>query len=136
MSKDKVQISNEAQSPKSQKTDKSQYNLEERTAKFGEDVIKFLGSLPKNTVNNVLVSQLVRSATSVGANYMEADGAESKKDFKHKIAISKKEAKEGRHWLRMVSTANSQLAPACRQLWQEATELSLIFSAIIRKLSS
>jgi four helix bundle protein len=60
------------------------YDLEERTALFGEQVIDSVKLLPKGVVNNELISQLVRSGTSIGANYMEADGAESKKDFKHK----------------------------------------------------
>ncbi len=63
---------------------------------------------------------------------MEADGAESGKDFKHKIAICKKEAKETRHWLRMIAKANSDKAESCRKLWKEVQELSLIFSSILR----
>lgn len=109
------------------------YDLEERTAKFGESVIEFVKTLERNDVNHQLVSQVVRSSTSIGANYMEADGAESGKDFKHKIAICKKEAKETRHWLRMLAKANSNQADNCRKLWQEAHELALIFSAILRK---
>lgn len=105
----------------------------ERTGKFGEDIITFAQSLPQTTINNVLTSQVVRSATSIGANYMEADGAESKKDFLHKIGICKKESKETMHWLRMVARANPQRAKECRLLWREAHELSLIFSAISKK---
>jgi len=108
------------------------YDLEERTANFGEQVIDFLKTLPKNAISIPLISQLVRSATSIGANYMEADGAESRKDFMHKIAICKKEAKETRHWLRMIAKANADRAPEARELWKEANELALIFSAIIR----
>ena len=67
---------------------------------------------------------------------MEADGAESKKDFQHKIGISKKEAKETLHWLRMIAKANPNHAAQCRTLWQENHELVLIFSAIIRNKSS
>ena len=84
---------NQIQSQKSEKI----YDLEERTAKFGENAIVFARGLSKNNINNSLINQFVRSATSIGANYMEADGAESGKDFKHKIAICKKEAKETRH---------------------------------------
>lgn len=108
------------------------YDLEERTAKLGEQVIDFLRTLPKDAINIPLMSQLVRSATSIGANYMEADGAESKKDFMHKIAICKKEAKETRHWLRMIARANPDRASEVRTFWKEANELTLIFSAIIR----
>ncbi len=123
----KCQMTSKAQNPNARK-----YDLEERTAKFGEKVIDFVKSLPSNPVNNPLISQFIRSATSIGANYMEADGAESKSDFIHKIAICKKESKETRHWLRMLAKANPQRANECRELWQEAQEFALIFSAIIR----
>lgn len=73
------------------------YDLEERTALFGENIIGLAKSLQKNVVNLELIKQIVRSGTSVGANYMEADGAESKKDFRHKIAICRKEVKETKH---------------------------------------
>jgi four helix bundle protein len=105
------------------------YNLEERTAKFGEDIIDFVKPLKSNEVNRPLIGQIVRSATSIGANYMEADGAESKKDFIHKIALCKKESKETKHWLRMITKANPQID--CRNLSKEAHELALIFSSII-----
>lgn len=109
------------------------YNLEERTAKFGEEIIKFANRIPKNVVTIPIISQLVRAGTSIGANYCEADGAESKKDFKHKIGICKKESKETKHWLRMISVAVPEVKDEARKLWQEAQELTLIFSAIIRK---
>ncbi|MFA6410843.1 MAG: four helix bundle protein [Candidatus Buchananbacteria bacterium] len=111
------------------------YDLEERTARFGEAVIDFIKTIEKNQINYVLTGQLVRSATSVGANYMEADGAESKKDFRHKIAICKKEAKETKHWLRMIAKANLDKRQECLKLWQEAQELTLIFSSIIKPKS-
>lgn len=120
-------MSNETQSSNSKK-----YDLEDRTAKFGEDVIDFVKTLDNNPVNRPLINQIVRAASSIGANYMEADGAESKKDFNHKIAICKKEAKETRHWLRMIARANSDKSDDCRKLWQEAQELALIFSSILR----
>ncbi|HEY4613605.1 MAG TPA: four helix bundle protein [Bacteroidota bacterium] len=119
-------ITSEAQSPKSKV-----YDLEERTAQFGERIIKFAKELENGEINRVLVSQIVRSATSIGANDMEADGAESKKDFQHKIALSKKEAKETKHWLRMIATANSSQKDQCRSLFKEAQELTLIFSSIL-----
>lgn len=108
------------------------YDLEERTAKFGESIIHFIKTLPQSAINIPLINQMLRSATSVGANYMEADGAESKKDFQHKIKICKKEAKETMHWLRMIACANDEKKSACRELWKEAKELVLIFSAITR----
>ena len=113
------------------KKDKKIYDLEERTARFGEDIIDFVKTLPINPINNELISQIVKSGTSVGANYMEADGAESKKDFRHKIAICKKEAKETKHWLRMIAKANPDRKEKCKELWSEAQELTLIFSSIL-----
>jgi four helix bundle protein len=107
------------------------YDLEERTARFGESVIDFVKTLPGNVINRELIGQLVRAGTSVGANYNEADGAESKKDFRHKIAICKKESKESRHWLRMIARANPERADECQSLWREAHELTLIFSSIL-----
>ncbi|MBI4721449.1 MAG: four helix bundle protein [Candidatus Stahlbacteria bacterium] len=107
------------------------YDLEERTAKFGEEVIEFVKGVRRDEVNHPLISQVVRSATSIGANYMEADGAESKKDFQHKIALCKKEAKETKHWLRMLIKANPDKYSECRKLWQESQELILIFSSIL-----
>ena len=98
---------------------------------FGEEVIIFVKTLQINEINKILIGQVVRSGTSLGANYMEADGAESKRDFYHKIAICKKEAKETKHWLRMIAKANSDTVDGCRRLWQEAQELTLIFSSII-----
>ena len=108
------------------------YDLEERTAVFGENVIDFVKGLPHDRINNELVKQIVRSSTSIGANYMEADGAASKKDFKYKLSICRKEAKEKKHWLRMIARANPEKNGSCKKLWQEAQELTLIFSAIIK----
>jgi four helix bundle protein len=95
MIKPKAQMTNEAQNP----NDKRVYDLEERTAQFGENIIDFVKTLPTNPINNQLIGQIVRSGPGIGANYVEADGAESKKDFRHKIAICKKESKETKHWL-------------------------------------
>ena len=106
------------------------YDLEERTVVFGERIIDFVKTLPKNSINNELIKQMVRSGTSIGANYVEADGAESKKDFRHKIAICKKESKETKHWLSMIARANPNRKDECRELWNEAQELTLIFSSI------
>ena len=67
----------------------NKYNLEERTAKFSESIIIFLKTIKKDVINTPLISQLIRSATSIGANYCEANGACSRKDFKNKISICK-----------------------------------------------
>ncbi len=82
---------------------KKSYDLEDRTAKFGEDIIILCKNIPRNDINSPLVRQIVRSGTSVGANYLEANGASSKKDFRNKIFICKKESQETRHWLRMLA---------------------------------
>ena len=110
-----------------------QYDLEERTAKFGESIIDFVKRLKEDTVNKPLISQLIRSATSIGANYMEANQASSKRDFKNKIYICRKESNESKHWLRMISKANPDKNEDCRKLWKEAHELTLIFSKISLK---
>lgn len=122
-------MSNQDQNLNEQK----RYDLAERTAIFGENVIDFAKKLPENTITRPLISQIVRSATSIGANYMEADCAESKKDFTHKIALCKKESKETMHWVRMISVACKDMKEECPILKKEARELTLIFSAIIKK---
>lgn len=109
---------------------KGSYDLEERTAKFGESVIEFTKNLPKSSITFPIISQLIRAATSIGANYCEADDAESKKDFKHKIGIVKKEARETKYWLRMVVVAVPNCKDDAEKLWNEAKELHLIFSVI------
>ena len=107
------------------------YDLEDRTAVFGEKIIEFAKSLQRNPINNSLISQVVRSGTSVGANYMEADAASTKKDFVYRISLCRKECKETRHWLRMIARANPIFLNETRLLWKEAHELTLIFSAIM-----
>jgi len=109
------------------------YDLEERTAKFGENIIGLCKKVPKNTVTTPIIDQLVRSGTSIGANYTEANGASSKKDFKNKIYICKKEAKETKYWLRMLAKADDLLKEDCQNLWRETQELTLIFSKIATK---
>jgi len=111
---------------------KTEYDLEERTASFGEAVLEFVKRLPRSPINDPLMSQLVRSATSVGANYCEADDSVSKKDFRNKIGICRKESRETKHWLRMIGVANDLTKPEARKLWLEAKELNLIFSKIFR----
>jgi four helix bundle protein len=108
------------------------YDLEERTALFGEAVIELCIELPTTPVSSPLITQFVRSATSIGANYCEADDAESKADFRHKIALCRKEARETKHWCRMLAKALPKQAVALRTLWKEAHELHLIFARIVR----
>ncbi|MBN2291774.1 MAG: four helix bundle protein [Pirellulales bacterium] len=108
------------------------YDLEERTACFGEAVVAFARKQPLDSVTEPLVKQLVRAATSVGANYCEADDAGSKKEFRYRISICKRESRETKHWLRMIAAAIPEKKDDLRQLWQEAKELNLIFGAIYR----
>ncbi len=109
------------------------YDLEERTAKFGENIIKFAKRIPQSVLTFSLIDQLIKAGTSIGANYCEADCAETKKDFEHKIGICKKESKESRHWLRMIAGVVPELKNEARILWQEANELNLIFTSIVKK---
>ncbi|HRY63561.1 MAG TPA: four helix bundle protein [Patescibacteria group bacterium] len=114
----------------------TKYDLEERTAKFGEAIINFSKKILENQITIKIIPQLIAASTSVGANYCEADDAESGKDFKHKIGICKKEARETKYWLRMVATAVPEFKIEARILWQEANELNLIFNAIVRKINT
>jgi four helix bundle protein len=110
------------------------YDLEERTARFGEEIIGFCWALPKSEIMKPLITQLVKCGTSIGANYCEADDAESGKDFKHKIGIAKKESREAKHFLRMINIAAPEVKEQAHRLWQEASELNLILNAIYKKL--
>jgi four helix bundle protein len=109
------------------------FDLEERTAIFGEAIVHFAKTIPFNPVNNRLIDQLVGCGTAVGANYCEADDGVSKKDFRNKIGTCRKEARETKFFLRMVASAEPGLKPKARVLWKEAKELHLIFCAIWRK---
>jgi four helix bundle protein len=111
------------------------YDLEERTAKFGEDVILFVRSIKLDNITKPLVSQIVRSSTSIGANYMEANEASSKKDFRNKIQISRKESNETKHRLRMIAASSPELKEQCKTLWKEAHSLTLIFAKISKSSS-
>ena len=108
------------------------YDLEERTARFGEAVIDFASAIPQGPVTNRLIDQLVGCGTSVGANYCEADDAVSRKEFFLRIGNCRKEARETKHFLRMIVRALPDLKGSARPLWREARELHLIFSKIYR----
>jgi four helix bundle protein len=110
------------------------YDLEERTAKFGENIIEFCKNVKQDVITRPLINQLVRSGTSIGANYMEANAASSKKDFRNKIFISKKETQETKHWLRMMSVCIPERQEELRKLWKECQELTLIFGKIVSSL--
>ena len=113
-----------------------QYDLEERTAKFGETIIIFCKSLKQDSINKPIINQIVRSATSIGANYCEANSASSKKDFKNKIYICKKETQETKHWLRMMAQCEPNRKEDLKKFWKECQELVLIFGKIVSKLKN
>ena len=109
------------------------FDLQERTARFGEAIVHFAKKVPKSPENIPLISQIVRCGTSIGANYCEADDAVSRKEFRNKIGTCKKEAKETKYFLRMIAAAEEELRNDARLLWKEARELHLIFCAIFNK---
>ena len=113
--------------------DGKKFDLAERTARFGEEVIRFLKKIKETALTRRLIDQLVGCSTSIGANYAEAEDAQSKRDFRHKIGISRKESKEALYFLRMMAAAVPESAERGRELWKEAKELNLIFGAILRK---
>jgi len=115
-------------------TTDNKYNLIERTSKFGEDIIIFCKSVKQDNINRSIVNQLVRSGTSVGANYCEANNASSKRDFRNKIFICKKEAQETKYWLQMITKCNSETKDKTRELWQECHELTMIFQKIVNSI--
>lgn len=114
--------------------EKKKYDLEERTAKFGEAIIVLCKKVSLNDITRPIINQLIKAATSVGANYCEADDAESKRDFKHKIGICKKESRESKHFLRMLAKAIPELKEEITINWKEAKELNLIFNSIYIKV--
>lgn len=112
------------------------YNLANRTLKFAEQIILLTKKIPSTPITIPIINQLIRAGTSIGANYCEADNAESKKDFHHKIGLCKKESRETMYWLQLSSKAVSDLFGLLKDIkiaWKEAHELTLIFGAINRK---
>jgi four helix bundle protein len=109
------------------------YNLEERTEKFTEAVLITSKIIPYNIENNEIKSQVVRSAGSIGANYIEANEALGKKDFTFHIRICRKEAKETGYWLKLLSVINPDQESKITELQQESRELMNIFGAILKK---
>lgn len=135
--KDDVKIKYQITKPKIQTTmiAKSIYDLEERTFQFAKDVRIWVKILPKSTANFEDAKQVIRSSGSVGANYIETNESLSKKDFAFRAKICLKEAKESIYWLRLIRETNFELAEEQegKRLQQEATELKMIFSAIVNK---
>ncbi len=106
------------------------FDLEERTAVFSERIVDLCKKAPKDIVTIPIINQLVRAGTSIGANYCEANGASSRRDFKNKIFICKKESKETKYWLRIMARSIKELTNECRELWSEAQEFTMMFSKI------
>jgi four helix bundle protein len=109
------------------------FDLEERTALFGEAIVRFLKKIPRNPTNNRLIDQLVGCGTSIGANYREANENVSKKDFRLSISRCVKEAKEAKFFLRMVAASEATLVQEARELYREYHELHLILATLFRK---
>ena len=109
------------------------FDLGDRTARFGEAVIGFVRRVKLDPVTSPLVRQLVRAATSIDANYCEADEAGSKKEFCYRISVCNRETRETKYWLRMLAVAEPASKDEARQLWKEANELNLIFSSIFHR---
>lgn len=112
------------------------YDLEERIFILSKKVLTLCRTLPENTISRPLISQLVRSATSIGANYMEANGSVSKKDFINKICIARKEAKETLYWVRLLAFIFVGKTNEFQLMSQETQELVFIFSSIIKKIQA
>jgi four helix bundle protein len=110
------------------------FDLEERTAVFGEAIVRFSKKIPRDATNNRLTDQVVGCGTSIGANYREANESVSKKDFRFSISRCVKEAKETKFFLRMVAASEAQLVDEARVLYREGNELHMIFAKIFRKL--
>jgi len=128
----KLEILNPKQTLNSKSQVTRYYDLGYRTFKFAKRVIKYVNQLPKTLSNIEIAKQLVRSSGSVGANYIEAEEALSRKDFAMRIKISKKESKESKYWLGLSEPKDEQLDEK-GVLIQEATELMKIFGSITEK---
>jgi len=111
------------------------FDLEQRTLLFAKEVLRFCRKIPKDVINREIISQLIRSSGSVGANYREANDALSKKDFNHRIKIVRKEAKETEYWLELLKEANPGFEFEIDSLRMESIELKRIFSAIADRSS-
>lgn len=114
-------------------TEPKRYDLEERTLRFAKEVIKFVNILPRSLSNIEIVKQVVRSSGSVGANYIEANEALGKKDFKMRIKICRKEAKESAYWMKLIEVNEKGTVQTKKQLIDEAAQLTKIFSSILQK---
>ena len=107
------------------------FDLEDRTLRFAKEIINFCKKLPNNTINFKLIDQIIRSAGSIGANYREANDSLSKKDFIHRLRITRKESKETIFWLELIKESNKNVN--INNLIDECSQLRNIFSTIINK---
>ena len=112
------------------------YDLEKRTRNFSKGIIGLCRKIKNNQINTNIISQLIRSATSVGANYCEANAASSKNDFRNKIHICRKEIQETEYWLELLAEATPDVKDELRIIWKEAHELTLIFNKISSSLKN
>ena len=126
----KVQIPEKAKDNKPQ----TYKDLEDRFSSFGIETIKLCKIIKQDTISKPLINQIIRSSTSIGANYLEANNASSKKDFRNKIYIAKKEAEESKHWLKMLKVAAPERTDELRILWTEVHQIVLILQAIVNKV--
>ena len=106
------------------------YDLEKRTKAFSGQMFKVILQITRNDINKNVILQLIRSVTSIGANYCEANNASSKRDFINKIFICRKEAQESKYWIELLAKINPEIIMDLRALWKETHELSLIFNKI------
>ena len=111
-----------------------EYDLEERIIRFVERLLLFVKTIRRDDINRDVINQLIRSATSIGANYCEANASSSKKDFRNKIFISKKEINETKYWLRVLTAHHPALREEVVVFWKEAHEFHLIFQKITNTL--
>lgn len=132
----KFQINSKFQVPNAKMMNKKVYNLEERTFIFAKRVCEFCKKLPKNFSNLEYIKQVIRASGSIGANYIEANESLGKKDFKMRVKICRKEAKETAYWLRLIVETNEEkFKEEGLSLFQEATEIKKIFSSMVEKSS-
>jgi four helix bundle protein len=108
------------------------FDFEERTAMFGEKIVRFAKRIPRGPINDRLISQIVGAGTSIGANFCEANDSVSKKDFRYSAKRCIKEAKETRLFLRMIVTSEPSLTEEARALFREATELIRILATMCK----
>jgi four helix bundle protein len=108
------------------------YDLARRTSAFGAAIVRLARRVKPSAVTRPVISQVVRAGTSVGANYCEAEDAVSRKDFRHKIGLCRKESKETMYWLHMLACADERVKEDARMLWKEARQLNLIFAQVFR----